>query len=142
METKSRSTPSRGARCATWGSSELHEGSKIANLSHGDLLFLDFKPLEEAAAPVTAPEPVAATSMSGQTIELPEAAATAIASASAKVNLDHVVEPEVDAFWRQQSGKIERPRDAVFCRHGEKGMCDYCMPMEVGVFMCPLTPAL
>lgn len=46
-------------------------------------------------------------------------------------DLSSVQEPEIDQYWEKQTGKIERKRDAAFCRHGEKAMCDYCMPLEV-----------
>jgi hypothetical protein len=44
---------------------------------------------------------------------------------------EHVVEDPIDVFWEEQDGKIPRQRDPRMCKHGDRAMCDYCMPLEV-----------
>lgn len=113
----------------TWVSGKLEIRVLGANNSHGDLLFLSYKPLSALSSPAPAPAPPA-ISTGGRNTE-PAAAPPAATGTAPSVDLNKVVEQDVDTYWSSQNGKIERKRDATFCRHGEKGMCDYCMPLEV-----------
>ncbi|TFK41295.1 NPL4 family-domain-containing protein [Crucibulum laeve] len=85
-------------------------------LSHRDLVFVSYQPFEKTPA---SSESVPSTSTS-------KTAATDVA----KRPWELVKEEPVDEHWRAQTGMIPRGRDPVFCKHGAKGMCDYCMPLE------------
>jgi nuclear protein localization family protein 4 len=49
----------------------------------------------------------------------------------AKKPWELAVEDPVDVYWEKADGKIPRPKDTRFCKHSDRAMCDYCMPLEV-----------
>ncbi|CAD6571324.1 MAG: nuclear protein localization protein 4 [Tremellales sp. Tagirdzhanova-0007] len=109
-------------------------GRKVGDMgfSHGDLLFLSYKPLgmdgqshptTEASSSTTQPsQPDTSHPHIHTNPPLPDTIPL--------VDLSKVEEPEVDVYWSGRDGKIERKIDPTFCRHRENGMCDYCMPLE------------
>src|SRR5579859_3430775 len=111
---------------------------KGANYRHGDMLyaFYDDGQLNDNVA---SPHPNGVT-ISGDvhmssTPDIPESKSPVIPQ---KRPRGPIKQDPVDDFLYKQDGKIPRQRDPKMCKHGPKGMCDYCMPLEVHP---PLLPA-
>jgi nuclear protein localization family protein 4 len=118
------------------GGSILTRSNSInADGSHGMLLFLSYKPV--SADPDSHPSTEASTSTAHPKQPDPAHPHThterPLPNTIPLVDLDKVVESEVDKYWSSQNGKIVRKRDPILCRHGEKAMCDHCMPLEVNL---------
>ena len=115
------------------------KGSTLGELgiAHGHLLFAAYT---EGAAAATSSSADAATSSTPTATASPAPAASTSAASSSqqssstssrpKKPWETVKEHSVDTYWEAQEGKISRKKDSQFCRHGPKGMCDYCMPLE------------
>lgn len=98
-------------------------GKTAADLSlkNGDMLFLTY---ELASATDGAPAPQEARSVNGKvSVDISSDLASQIASTPATI-----VQLPVDDALDKEEGLIPRPR-SLFCRHGDKGMCEYCSPL-------------
>ena len=100
-------------------------------LTHGTQVFLTFK----QETPIANGHAVAANRLSGKDVAAEDAVSSiAIPSISApeliKNPWESVKQSSLDDRLDQKDGKIHRKLDQKMCRHGPKGMCDYCMPIE------------
>ncbi|KUJ24045.1 nuclear protein localization protein 4 [Mollisia scopiformis] len=120
-----------------------HKVSKIG-LKHGDMVFITYKHKDAlangnsngASYSTNASQPFSSSNRLNGTVVLPAedvpVIAEALKSPSEKIKnpWEVVKQSAVDDRLDKQNGKIPRKKDQKMCQHGDKGMCDYCMPLE------------
>lgn len=107
---------------------------------HGDKLYLKYSELAETNGHVAVhPTPSQPHNSSNRLngIPVPPSETVSVISAPSNTDTSSITNPwevvqqlPVDDRLDKQDGKIPRSRDQKMCRHGAKGMCDYCMPLE------------
>lgn len=91
------------------------------NLKNGDILYLTY---ELNNSEVAASEPRMAQSVNGNvSVDIGSDVALIVPSKPSQI-----VQLPVDDELDKQDGLIPRPK-SHFCRHGDKGMCEYCSPL-------------
>jgi len=114
--------------------------------SHGDIVFINYKQIGAASngnsngtsteIPILSHPILPSTNrLDGKPALLPQGLTVpplSVTSPSQKIKnpWEVVQQSALDDRLDKQNGKIPRKRDYKMCRHGEKGMCDYCMPLE------------
>ncbi|KAI1162363.1 NPL4 family-domain-containing protein [Nemania serpens] len=110
-------------------------------LNHGDLIFINYDHLDSVAnghangIPSSSPHALpSANRLNGKPIlpteNLPVDPPPLTSPSKIIKNPWEVVrQPALDDRLDRQDGKIPRGRDRM-CKHGPKGMCDYCMPLD------------
>jgi nuclear protein localization family protein 4 len=102
-------------------------------LTHGSQLFLDFKEQTNVSNGNTGDAaPTGAVRLNGRAVESSEIPSVPLGSPTQLIKnpWEVVKQSALDDRLDKLDGKIPRKRDQKMCRHGPKGMCDYCMPLE------------
>ncbi|KAK7622780.1 NPL4 family-domain-containing protein [Phyllosticta paracitricarpa] len=99
-------------------------------IRHGSELVLDGR--EQTATNGAASSSLTAQRLNGKAISASDIPSVPIGGATKLIKnpWEVVTQSPLDDRLDKQDGKISRPKDQKMCRHGPKGMCDYCMPLE------------
>ncbi|KAL2756409.1 hypothetical protein ACRALDRAFT_2103910 [Sodiomyces alcalophilus JCM 7366] len=107
-------------------------------LKHGDLIFVNYKHRDSSSTAATngaTPAPASANRLNGQPI-LPNEDLPIATEPSTSPTVERIPKPwevvkqsALDDRLDKKDGKIPRGRDRM-CKHGPKGMCDHCMPLD------------
>lgn len=100
-------------------------------LTHGTQIFLEFA----EDSPTANGHSLPANKLNGREVDPDEDVSSIAIPIGSDAKLiknpwETVKQSPLDDRLDQQDGKITRKRDEKMCRHGPKGMCDYCMPLE------------
>ncbi|KAI9662489.1 MAG: nuclear protein localization protein 4 [Bathelium mastoideum] len=105
-------------------------------VQHGAQIFIDYRQQPAVANGHTADTPTNARRLNGASIPIEDSVSIIAPGISGDTPSrlsrpwEVVQQSPLDDRLDREDGKITRPRDLKMCRHGPKGMCDYCMPLE------------
>lgn len=111
---------------------KLLVGKSIADLGlkHGDMLYVNYvKQVSDSTGVAAATAGVASVSVSGISAAVSDDVAAAVAAVKPSPSTN-VLEKQLplDDALDKLDGLIPRPK-SYMCRHGAKGMCEYCSPL-------------
>ncbi|TID16404.1 putative nuclear protein localization protein 4 protein [Venturia nashicola] len=102
-------------------------------LKHGELVFLTYEAQATASNGHSQPAPTA-NRLNGKEVKPSEAPSLAIPRGDStkliKNPWEVIKQSPLDDALDKKDGKIHRLKDQRMCRHGPRGMCDYCQPVE------------